>query len=173
MKTEETVPLTAELEARLRELDARHQEVARGFVPLDADPEFVFAGLQLEAVHEVNKAMEQEGITQAELAKRLGCSRQNVHRMLTDEANFKLEMLAKLAVALGRDVALRLLRKSEEVVVREACPAADQAQRLKQMLDDARAAEREGNRRIAAYQYEPVAAPRMPTATIINILKAA
>ncbi len=114
------VKMTAELKARLEQFDASYQEIAREFQSLENDPESVFIGLQLEALHEVQSAMEREGVTRAELARRLGCSRQNITQLFSDEANFKLDMVARIAAALGRDVSIRLIEKHEKVVVHPA-----------------------------------------------------
>ncbi|MDX2176626.1 MAG: helix-turn-helix transcriptional regulator [Candidatus Sumerlaeia bacterium] len=109
-----------DLSERIAAEEAEFAREAEGFPDLSKDPGFVFEGLRLDAVLEVRKAMEASGISQAELARRLGCSAQNVSRMLRDEANFTLAMLAKLAVALDRDFGMRLFGKDEEVVVRKA-----------------------------------------------------
>ncbi len=101
---------------------AGNQARSSGFPDLEHDLEFAFIRLQLVALQEVLVAMEAEGLSRAELARRLGCSRANISRLLNENANFKMEMLAKLATALDRDVEIRLIRKDEAIVVRRSKP---------------------------------------------------
>lgn len=100
-------------------MDELHAELSKGFEPLHNDPEYIHIGLQLEALSQVQGAMKRKGITQSELARRMGCSRQNISQLFRDEANFKLEMVAKLAAALEMKITLRLMEQLEYVEVRQ------------------------------------------------------
>jgi ribosome-binding protein aMBF1 (putative translation factor) len=93
-----------------------------GLPNLDHDPEFAFMRLQFLALAQVAAAMEADDVSRSELARRLGCSRANISRLLNEKANFKMEMLAKLATALDRDIEIRFIRKNEEVVVKKSRP---------------------------------------------------
>lgn len=55
---------------------------------------------RLEVMIEVARAMEERGISRAELARRLGTSKAYVTKILRGDANFTLETLARLAHAL-------------------------------------------------------------------------
>ena len=52
----------------------------------------------------INGLRERSGITQGELAKRLGTSQSAVARMENGEQNFSTEMLSKISAALGKDI---------------------------------------------------------------------
>jgi predicted XRE-type DNA-binding protein len=93
-----------------------------GLPNLDHDAEFAFMRLQIFALAQVTAAMETDDVSRSELARRLGCSRANISRLLNEKANFKMEMLAKLATALDRDIEIRFICKDEEVVVKKARP---------------------------------------------------
>lgn len=71
--------------------------------PRNADELAVFAVEELRAdiQYEILRAMDREGVTQAELAKRLGCSAAAVSQFLDDDANLTVESVAKLFLALN------------------------------------------------------------------------
>ncbi len=72
-------------------------------------------GAKLEFVTRVHDAMTAQGITQAELARRLGCSRAWVGQLLDTNANPTLGTMVKISEALGGslDVKLRMPRKRQ------------------------------------------------------------
>lgn len=82
---------------------------------LSSDPEFIAEYLKTMFVEDIWRVMDEQGISRAELARRLGKSRQYVGRVLHESANFTLESIAELACALGMQVVLRLHDPSEKV----------------------------------------------------------
>jgi transcriptional regulator with XRE-family HTH domain len=66
-----------------------------------ARPEFWAEGAILEFTEALWARMEQEGVSRAELARRLGTSKAYVTKVLGGNANFTLHSLAKLALAVG------------------------------------------------------------------------
>lgn len=84
------------------------------------DPEFLSEYLKGSLIADIEEAMEEQGISQSELAARLGKSRQYVGKVLKEENlnNFTIDSIAKIAAALERDVVLRLKRDKEIVEIR-------------------------------------------------------
>ncbi len=91
---------------------------------LEQDPDFLTEYIKGSFVADVEETMEEEGISKAQLARRLDRSRQYVSKVLNEEDlnNFTIDSIAKIAVALQRDVVLRLKRYDEIV---EIVPFAD------------------------------------------------
>jgi transcriptional regulator with XRE-family HTH domain len=83
---------------------------------LERDPEFVADYLKGQLVEDILKAMEKQGITKSDLAKRLNKSRQYVTKVLNEKANFTIETIAEVACALGTGVSLRLHSLSERML---------------------------------------------------------
>lgn len=77
-----------------------------------ADVEHDTGFLKAHAIHdftfEVEGRMEKLGVTQAELARRLGTSRAYVTKMLRGNANFTIESMVKIAHALEARVHIRV-----------------------------------------------------------------
>jgi len=86
---------------------------------LEKDPEFLQEYMKATIVGDIFRAMEEEGISKSQLAERLGKSRQYVGRVLNETANFTIDSISKIAVALERDVILRLKTYSEVVEIKE------------------------------------------------------
>lgn len=61
------------------------------------------------AVGEVLSVMEQENVSKSDLARTLGVSAPNIHQTLDPKRAMTLRTLARMAVALGRDVQIRLV----------------------------------------------------------------
>lgn len=57
-----------------------------------------------EFVEGIHRLMEERGVSRAELARRLGTSRAYVTKLLGGNANFTLETMTKVAMALGAKV---------------------------------------------------------------------
>ena len=57
----------------------------------------------------------EQGISQAELARRIGTQRSNLSRLESGMQNPTLDMLLKIASALGKDINLSLADKAEPV----------------------------------------------------------
>ena len=77
-------------------------------------PEYWEEGAILEFTEALYAAMEDQGVTRTELARRLGTSQAYITRVLSGNANFTLRTMSKLAFALGMqlDVALSPQRRA-------------------------------------------------------------
>jgi transcriptional regulator with XRE-family HTH domain len=64
-------------------------------------PEYWEEGAILDFTEALFIAMEEQGVTRAELARRLGTSQAYITRVLSGNANFTLKTMSKLALALG------------------------------------------------------------------------
>ena len=53
---------------------------------------------------QVLRAMDEQSVTQVELAKRMGCTQQYVSNLLKGSSNMTLETIARLELALGIDL---------------------------------------------------------------------
>jgi transcriptional regulator with XRE-family HTH domain len=127
-------PLTPDLAEVLAQMDAAYRQASKGLPDLDKDWEFVLLGLCSEVVEQVEEALRTEGLSRAQLARRMKTSRANVSKLLNEAENFQMETIAKLAVALDRDIALRLIRKTEKVTVEPVRLPEDAAERLVTMF---------------------------------------
>jgi len=193
MSKKQGVKLSAEqdemVRATLAAMDAEYQELAGEAAAL-ADEErakpveegqrwwTAYTLLEEQVIGQVKAALDADRKSRADLARALGVSRARVSQILTGEdENFKLETIAKLATALDRDVALRLIRKTEEVVVREASTGTDLASILSRFFQEAHNAESERRKRLdffATYRPELRApGPDSTTCKVIEIGKAA
>ena len=128
--------LAPDLAETLRRMDKVYEKAIAGLPSLEQDPEFILMGLRAEVIEQVEAALEAEGLTRADLARTMGVSRAYISKILNEKVNFQMETIAKLAVALDRDIALRLIRKTEKVVVAPARKAAEAAKRLKAALEE-------------------------------------
>lgn len=63
--------------------------------------EFAIEELRADVQYEVLRAMKQAGMSQADLARKLGVSQAWVSQILGDDANLTVESLAKVFLALG------------------------------------------------------------------------
>lgn len=129
----------SDLAEALARMDAAYQKAAEGLPSLENDWEFVAIGLQTEMIMEVEKALSANGMNRASLARQMGVSRAHVSKILNEKGNFNLETIAKLSVALNRDIALRLIRKTEKVVVESARIPEHAANRVITMFEISRA----------------------------------
>jgi transcriptional regulator with XRE-family HTH domain len=64
-------------------------------------PEYWEEGAVLDFTEALHDAMEEQGTTRTELARRLGTSQAYITRVLSGRANFTLKTMARLALALG------------------------------------------------------------------------
>jgi transcriptional regulator with XRE-family HTH domain len=87
------------------ERHGRYAELSKG---LDHDPEYRAEVLKLGFAEQVWKLMEQQNLSRAELARRLGTSRAYVTKVLQTTANLTLASMAKIALALHAQVSLEL-----------------------------------------------------------------
>jgi predicted XRE-type DNA-binding protein len=72
------------------------------------DYKFHLAGFQIEVCEAFALYMQQQKISQSEMARRLGINRSAVHKFMSGKQNLTLETIAKYAVALGVDPKLTL-----------------------------------------------------------------
>ena len=71
-------------------------------------PEYWAAAAALTFTENLNREMERQAISRAELAKRLGTSRAYVTRVMQGDVNFTLETMVKLALAVGARIDVTL-----------------------------------------------------------------
>jgi transcriptional regulator with XRE-family HTH domain len=90
------------------EKDRSYQELTE---KLESDPGYWVESMRLDFVEEVERMMEENGVTRAELARRLGSSPAYVTQMFKGLFNPTLLTLAKVAMALDARVELKLARR--------------------------------------------------------------
>lgn len=98
-------PMTPERIARMREAGAE----------LERDAEFTASVLKSQFVEGILRAMEEQGISQAELAKRVSKSPQYLSKILNERtnANFTIDTMAQIAAALNWKLHIRLVSPDE------------------------------------------------------------
>jgi transcriptional regulator with XRE-family HTH domain len=74
--------------------------------------EYRLQALVLEISDCVTTRLQQQGISQAELARRLGVSRPMITKLLTGDSNFQLRTLLRLAEALEMELQVSLVERS-------------------------------------------------------------
>lgn len=101
----DTEPLSSK---ELEELEVAGKE-------LDSDPEFVTDFLKGFFVERILAAMEEEGVSQSELASRLDKSRQYLHGILMQNrrVNFTIDTMVNISLALGRRLYIEVLSQGE------------------------------------------------------------
>lgn len=67
-------------------------------------------GKQLEIAYRILQLRKKEGLSQADLAKKIGTTQSNIARMEAGEQNFTTETLYKVASALGRELRIDFVR---------------------------------------------------------------
>lgn len=77
----------------------------------------------LEFVEELVRCMRQAGLTQAELARRLGASEPYVSKVLRADTNFTLATMVKLAGAVGQEIHTHLAMPGSAVFWRDVVTA--------------------------------------------------
>lgn len=80
---------------------------------LKDDPTYIVHGMLCEVTEAICAAMQQRGITQAEVARRLDVSPQYVHEFLNTPGNTTLKQIVRFAGAVGLDVSLALTMHDE------------------------------------------------------------
>jgi transcriptional regulator with XRE-family HTH domain len=78
----------------------------------DNDPDYWAEGLKLDFAEEVGRLMEEQNVSRAELARRLGTSPAYVTKILRWTANLTLASMSKIALAFGSRVYLSLAPKN-------------------------------------------------------------
>lgn len=67
-------------------------------------------GKQLEIAYQILKLRKKEGVSQAQLAKKIGTSQSNVARMENGEQNFTTETLRKIASVFKRELKVEFVK---------------------------------------------------------------
>jgi len=77
------------------------------------DPEFkkwyTYFGKQLDIALTVNRLRKQKGLSQAQLAKKIGTTQSNVARMEAGNQNFTTDTLQKIAQALNKELKIEFV----------------------------------------------------------------
>lgn len=77
--------------------------------------EFVLADkIREELFAQVEKTMDQENISQGEVARRIGAARTNINRVMCRKNAVSIDFLLKMAESLGLDVELKMRLKKQE-----------------------------------------------------------
>ncbi|NBB82450.1 MAG: helix-turn-helix domain-containing protein [Alphaproteobacteria bacterium] len=71
------------------------------FAEAETDPAYLAAGVAIEFTLSAQRAMEAQGVSRAELARRIGTSQAYVSKLFGGSANFTIETMVKIASALG------------------------------------------------------------------------
>ncbi|MBN1546322.1 MAG: helix-turn-helix transcriptional regulator [Syntrophaceae bacterium] len=87
--------------------------------PIDweGDTEFVANSAKGQVTEDILAVMEMENINRSQLAERLGKSRQYVSRILNETANFTIDSLAEIAIALNRKIEVRMIGKTQHIFI--------------------------------------------------------
>lgn len=67
-----------------------------------------FLALRQNVIQKLTQARLEKGLTQAQLAKRIGTQRSNISRIESGTQNLSLDMMIKIAQALGKVVNIQL-----------------------------------------------------------------
>jgi transcriptional regulator with XRE-family HTH domain len=67
--------------------------------------------LKKELFSIVEKTMEKDGITQAEVARRIGARRYNINKVMRGKLVVSVDFLLKIAESLGLDVEMKVRKK--------------------------------------------------------------
>lgn len=106
---------------------ALRERLARAAEEADRDPVFHANYLKGLVSQEILQALAERGETQSSLAERLGCTRQYLNKLLSEDrrVNFTLDTICSLAHLTGRRAHLVFVREDEEPhVLRCAKPRA-------------------------------------------------
>ena len=74
----------------------------------EKDPDFVLEGMLWDINDQIARAMKEQNINRAELARRLDTSRSYVTKLLRGTTNVTLQSLARVAIALGSEISISL-----------------------------------------------------------------
>ena len=125
-----------------------YEEMTKEF---DNDPDYWAEGLKLDFAEEVCRLMEEQKVSRAELARRLGTSPAYVTKILHWTANLTLTSMSKIALAFGSRVYLNLAPKNAPSGRRVAAvPAAHRRGRQPQFIAADRPARGQRNDFIAS-----------------------
>ncbi len=82
------------------------QEFSTMLASAESSLDFKIDAAKLELSEQIDTAMEETGITEAELSRRLGVSRAYVNKILKGAANLTIESLVRIGNALEREFTL-------------------------------------------------------------------
>jgi transcriptional regulator with XRE-family HTH domain len=82
----------------------------------EGEPEYWVEYLKLVFSEEIGRMMDERGVSQAELARRLGTSRAYVAKVLRSTTNLTLATMAKLALALDARVDLSVVPREKHAL---------------------------------------------------------
>ena len=68
--------------------------------------------IKMELFSIVEKTMEKDGVSQAEVARRIGARRYNINKVMRGKDPVSVEFLLKIAEGLGLDLELKARRKT-------------------------------------------------------------
>ncbi|HZF10714.1 MAG TPA: helix-turn-helix transcriptional regulator [Thermoanaerobaculia bacterium] len=92
----------------MTEQDQNLERYRQLFERAEASPDYWNAVAAHEFVRELERRLEEQGISRAELARRLGTSKAYVTKVLSADANFTLATMNRLAAAVGGTVHFRI-----------------------------------------------------------------
>jgi DNA-binding XRE family transcriptional regulator len=96
------------------------------------DPEFVAAAVKLEAGYQVARLRMHQGLTQRELARRVGTWQPSIARLESGKREPRLSFLRKVLDALGADLDIRVIPRDTgipcDTVMEKARRLADESQ---------------------------------------------
>lgn len=105
------------MDTELREnLERYRQFIAEA----EASPDYWSAVAAHEFVRELERRMEEQGVSRAELARRLGSSKAYVTKVMSADANFTLTTMTRLAMAVGGEVHVRIVDPKKKARRQEA-----------------------------------------------------
>ena len=105
---------------RTRTTEEINADLLAMFGDLDDDWEYHLEGLKLDIAIAVTKYMDEQGISSAELARRMGVPPPVITRIRRHMGNVTLKTLAKLAVALGTEASITMKPRAKQVVAKKA-----------------------------------------------------
>jgi len=108
----------------------KHGWFEEKLVEFENDPEFLTGELLLEINEQLCRLMEEQGVSRAQLAKRLGCSRAHITQILNGMPNISLQKLVRLADALEARVGISVSRPQRARTSGRASATADARQGL-------------------------------------------
>ncbi len=87
---------------------------------IENDPEMIAIDVQMDVALEVERLMESEGVTQKELAGKIGVSPARVTQILSGERNLTIKTIVKIATAMGMRPRIDFTAKRKPSSWREA-----------------------------------------------------
>jgi transcriptional regulator with XRE-family HTH domain len=108
--------------------------------------------LKVEISERIYDAMKAQGVSNAELARRLGKSRAYVTKLLRGTTNFTLESLVRIGRALSCEVEFELLSKAPKAKARAASAGAWETHTVKLQMPQP---DRSFERAVVAWESEP------------------